>query len=726
MRVILTGATGYVGGRLAPLLLGAGYEVRCLVRSRRKLDSRPWSGDARVETVELDLTDEAALTEAMRGCEAAYYLVHSMEATGREYAQRDRRLAQTFAQAANRAGVQRIIYLGGLGELGEGLSQHLASRREVEKCLASTPVPVTTLRAAMIIGSGSASFEILRYLVERLPIMVTPRWVNTECQPIAIRNVLQYLVACLSQPATVGQTIDIGGPEVLTYRQLMEITAKELGLARRWVISVPLLTPRLSSLWIHLITPVSSRIARPLAEGLRNRVVCRDDRACRLMPQPLLSVREAIAASLVKIDAADISTAWTDAGVIPGDPDWAGGKVFTNERHVDIKASPDAVFAAVCKVGGGHGYYATDWLWQLRGVADRLVGGPGLRRGRRHPEKLAFGDALDFWRVTGVESPRRLALRAEMKLPGEAILEFRLNPDTQGGTRLTQTARFRPRGLAGLVYWYAVLPFHGVVFRGMLRGIARESLGASRAPIVQPGTGLRLLGGIVIASLLISCASKVDSPQPEVRTPCNEPAEESMSPFMIKEAALPLGYPPPGPVGAVIVKNYPACRAAVVRADATQNERSRQNSMFGVLFRHIKKNKIAMTSPVEMTYEPTPSLPATQPDAAPDALRPVAMAFLYRQPDWGKPGPDGPVEVVDVPPMKVVSIGVRGGYNGRNFVSAVQKLTEYLKLHADRYEPAGPPRYLGYNSPFVPGFLRYGEVQLPVVDAAESSTLRRH
>ncbi|MCE9591908.1 MAG: heme-binding protein [Planctomycetes bacterium] len=731
MQVVVTGATGYVGGRLVPLLLEAGHQVVCLVRSQRKLASRPWSGDTRVRTIEIDLTNEDAVATAMKGCQAAYYLIHSMEVTGRHYAQRDRHLAQTFARAAERAGVGRIIYLGGLGELGGNLSEHLASRREVEACLSSTPVPVTVLRAAMIIGSGSASFEILRYLVERLPAMITPRWVNTESQPIAIRNVLQYLLACLTTPATAGQTLDIGGPEVVTYRRLMEITADELGLGRRWVIPVPLLTPRLSSLWIHLVTPVSARIARPLAEGLRNRVVCRDDRAAQLMPQPLLGVREAIAAALVKVNANDISTAWTDAGVIPGDPDWAGGTVFTDERSVDIEAPADAVFAAVCKVGGGHGYYAADWLWRLRGMIDRLIGGPGLRRGRRHPEHLAFGDALDFWRVTGVDSPRRLTLRAEMKLPGEAMLEFQLTPGRHGGTCLTQTARFRPRGLAGLAYWYAVLPFHGFVFRGMLGGIARDAARvSSKIAATRPTAVLFLVCGFAVGSLLLSCASKMESPRAATQPIPAETQAPMKAPFAINEANLPRGFPAPGPVGAVIVKNYPAYRAAVVRQDRAQNERAQQSSMFGVLFKHIKKNGITMTAPVEMTYESSTELienttPATKPaSATPSSSRPVAMAFLYGQPEWGKPGADGAVDVVDVPAMTVVSVGVRGNYNTKNFDSALSKLTAYLSDKAGLYQAVGPPRYLGYNSPFVPWFLRIGEVQIPVKESQASRQQR--
>jgi uncharacterized protein YbjT (DUF2867 family) len=447
-----------------------------------------------VEVVQGDLSaaDPRELSQAMRGCGAAYYLVHAMVSSGSAYESEDRRMAETFARAAEAAGIERIIYLGGLGETGDGLSQHLRSRCEVGRVLSEGSVPVTVLRAAMIIGSGSASFEILRYLVERLPVMVTPRWVETESQPIAIRNVLGYLSSCLRVPETVGRTLDIGGPEILSYAELMRIMADELGLPRRVVLPVPVLTPRLSSLWIHLITPLSHRIARPLAEGLKNRVVCRDDTAARLMPQPLLTVRQAIHAALERVDAGRIETTWSMAGRIPGDPDWAGGTTFNDLRSIDVHASPSAVFRAVCRVGGGNGWYAADWLWRLRGWMDRLVGGPGLRRGRRDPERVSFGEALDFWRVTGIEPDRRLRLRAEMKLPGEALLEFELEPieGRPGWTRLRQSASFLPKGLLGLAYWYAVLPLHGVVFRGMLRGIRR----AAEASVSTPAPASEKVG----------------------------------------------------------------------------------------------------------------------------------------------------------------------------------------------------------------------------------------
>lgn len=471
-RIFLTGGTGYIGGRLGPLLLDAGHELVCLSRSRRKLEARSWAGREGVTIVEGDLEDSVeSLAEAMRGCQSAYYLVHAMQSAKGGYAERDKRYARAFAQAAEMAGVRHIVYLGGLGELGDNLSEHLRSRRQVEDELRSHKSLVTVLRAAMIIGSGSASFEILRYLSERLPIMITPRWVRTECQPIAVRNVLEYLVAVLDTPETHGRTLDIGGPDVLRYDDLIKITAEERGLPRRIIVPVPVLTPKLSSLWLHLVTPVSAKIGRPLAEGLRNRVVCRNDDAAKLMPTRLLSCREAITRAIGKVDEAQVETAWSSAGVIPGDPDWAGGTVFVDRRECIAETSPDCAFKAIARLGGGHGWYSVNWLWQIRGLMDKMIGGPGLRRGKREHEKLAFGDALDFWRIIGIEPGRRLTLLAEMKLPGEAQLEFVVEPVNERESRIVQEARFKPKGLLGLAYWYSVLPLHGIVFSGMLSGI---------------------------------------------------------------------------------------------------------------------------------------------------------------------------------------------------------------------------------------------------------------
>ena len=479
--VFLTGATGYIGGRLVSWLLDRGWTVRVAVRSLDKLTARPWAGDPRLQALEVDIADAERLAQAMRGCGAGYYLVHSMLVAGSDFHAQDQTLAKTFAGAAAVAGLERLVYLGGLGETGPGLSEHLASRRAVEEALAAGTVPLTAFRAGVILGSGSASFEILRYLVERLPVMITPRWVGTDCQPIAVRNVLHALVVCLSTPATIGATLDLGGPEVMSYRELMQTTAEALGLRRRLIIPVPVLTPRLSSWWIHLVTPIDHRLARPLADGLRNRVVCRDDRAITLMPQRLLHVREAIDLALGRELAGQIETRWSDAGPMPGDPHWSGGTVLSDRRTRTTTATAEALFAAICRVGGAHGWYATDSLWRLRGWLDRLVGGPGLRRGRRDPLRLQPGDAVDFWRVATVEPHRRLELVAEMRLPGEARLEWAIL-DHGPHRELVQLARFRPLGLAGLMYWYAVVPLHGLVFPRMVAGVIRAAEAAHRGP----------------------------------------------------------------------------------------------------------------------------------------------------------------------------------------------------------------------------------------------------
>lgn len=480
--IAVTGATGYVGGRLVQSLLDEGYRVRCIVREPRKLEQRPWSHDPRVSIATSDLSKDDGLEEHLRGCDAAYYLIHSMQVSGKEYANRDRKLAERFIEAAHNAEVGRIIYLGGLGEMGENLSEHLSSRREVEEILASGDIPLTAFRAAMIIGSGSASFEILRYLVERLPIMITPSWVKTESQPIAISDVLHWLVRCLKVPETRGQMLEIGGRDALPYNELMRIMAEELQLMRRIIIPLPVLTPRLSSGWVSLVTPVSYSIARPLAEGLKNRVVVTDNRVQELMPHEALDARESMRRALERVKSNTVSTRWSVAGPVPGDPDWAGGKVFVDERTIEIDAPPQTVFEAVCKIGGGHGWYAADLLWRLRGWMDTLVGGPGLRRGRRDADRIEFGESLDFWRVIGIEQNRSLSLLAEMKLPGIANLHFQLEPtDSQNKTKLHMTARFRPKGVLGLAYWHSVLPLHHLVFGGMLRGIKRAAESSERS-----------------------------------------------------------------------------------------------------------------------------------------------------------------------------------------------------------------------------------------------------
>jgi uncharacterized protein YbjT (DUF2867 family) len=475
--ILLTGATGYVGGRLCPRLLRAGYRVRVLTRSVAKLKSRPWSGNKRLEIVTSNLEDVESLTAAMEGVDEAYYLVHSMQTAGSAFAQHDEKLANNFATAASAANISRIIYLGGLGEMGDGLSEHLYSRQNVGNCLASTNIPVTTLRAAMIIGSGSSSFEILRFLVERLPLMVTPKWVNVKCQPISILDTLYYLEAVLNEPKTIGKTIDIGGSEVLDYEELIQIIAELMKIPKRIIIRVPLLTPRLSSYWIHLVTPLSSKIARPLAEGLRNEVICRDQTAEKLLNHSPLSPRESIERALHEFLHSGIPTSWTDAGPISGDNEWAGGKVFNDSRTTFIKAKSKDLFHVIKGIGGKNGYYAADWLWEVRGFIDKLFGGPGLHRGRKNNTNIEIGDAIDFWRVVDLRENKSIKLRAEMKLPGVATLLFKIESDPSDPSRvkLIQSATFKPKGLLGIIYWYLVKPLHGIVFNGMLNGIAAQA-----------------------------------------------------------------------------------------------------------------------------------------------------------------------------------------------------------------------------------------------------------
>jgi len=474
-KVLVCGATGYVGGRLVPRLLEEGIQVRCLVRSPEKMADLDYHDHPNLTIIEGSLDDEEKIRHAAKDVDAAYYLVHAMISAGDDYDARDREMARNFINGLKGSGCQRIVYLGGLGEMGPDLSKHLRSRRAVAEILQSSEIPATVFRAAMIIGSGSASFEILRYLVDRLPIMITPKWVKVETQPIAIRDVLRYLVQCLEVPATVGRVIDVGGADILTYREMMQVMAAANGLSRRLILPVPVLTPRLSSGWISWVTPVNASIARPLAEGLRNRTVCRNDVAAQLMPGPLRGVEEAIHAALGKLAAGEIETRWSTAGEMPGDPSWSGGTTFRDERSAEVFASTVDTFHAICRIGGKYGYWGADWLWALRGWMDKLVGGPGLRRGRRHPTQIRYGEAVDFWRVNGYQPGQLLRLRAEMKLPGEAELEFHVETNSQGRCRVRQIARFRPRGLLGLAYWYAVLPLHCFVFPTMLKGIKRDA-----------------------------------------------------------------------------------------------------------------------------------------------------------------------------------------------------------------------------------------------------------
>ncbi len=487
--ILVTGATGYVGGRLIPALLEAGYQVRAMARNLEKMGCRPWSGNPRVQMVQGDVLDLESLTRAASGCGSAFYLVHSMIAQKEKFAAADRRAAQNMVSAAANAGLKRIIYLGGLAETRDGvLSKHLQSRIEVAKILQAGPVPTTDLRTPMILGSGSASFEILRYLVERLPVMTTPRWVRSLNQPIAIRNVITYLVGCLEHSETIGQTYDIGGPDILTYRDLLDIYSEEARLPKRWIIPVPVLTPTLSALWIHLISPVPKAIALPLTEGLTSDAVCTENRIQSIIPQKLLSCREAIRMALDRIEQEQVQTCWMDAGnlLAPewahcGDAEWAGGTIMQCGYRALLQANTQETWKPVSRIGGKTGWYFGNLLWRLRGAMDRLAGGVGLRRGRRHPIELSVGDALDFWRVLEVEPPNRLLLLAEMKMPGEALLEIQITENKNDRTELQLLSRFLPKGLFGILYWYALYPFHQWIFSGMLQGIA----GAIDKPVLR-------------------------------------------------------------------------------------------------------------------------------------------------------------------------------------------------------------------------------------------------
>jgi uncharacterized protein YbjT (DUF2867 family) len=470
-RVLLTGATGYVGGRLLTALVADGHRVRCLARRPEAL--RHHAGP-RVEVVAGDVHDPPALDRALAGCEVAYYLVHSMGA-GAGFEAADRRAAETFGRAARAAGVQRIIYLGGLGT-GSALSPHLASRQEVGRILAAGGVPTVELRASIVIGSGSLSFEMIRALVERLPVMITPRWVRTRAQPIAVEDVIAYLLAGLDLDTAGSRVFEIGGADVVSYEELMREYARQRGL-RRLIVPVPVLSPTLSSLWLGLVTPLYARVGRKLIDSLRNATVVTDDGARRAFPVEPRGFREAIARALANEDREFAETRWSDALSAGGLPrSWGGarfGSRLVDSRAIRVDAPPAVAFEPIARLGGATGWYAADALWRLRGFLDLLAGGVGLRRGRRDPRHLVPGDPVDFWRVEAVEPGRRLRLAAEMRLPGRAWLVFEVEPDGAGSV-IRQTALFDPVGLAGLGYWYGLYPLHRLVFRRMLRGIARR------------------------------------------------------------------------------------------------------------------------------------------------------------------------------------------------------------------------------------------------------------
>lgn len=485
--ILVAGATGYVGGRLTPLLLKKGCRVRALTRNPQKLRSRPWGGHENLEAVQGDMHDCACVHKALSGCGVVYYLVHSMEEGHRDFSEAERRAACNMVRGLKGSGVERVIYLSGLLPDDEDLSVHLRSRNEVADILSLADAPLTTLRAAQIIGSGSASFEMIRWLVERLPVMITPKWTHVRTQPIAVTDVLGYLAGALEHPETAGETYDIGGPDILSYADLFRLYAEAAGLSRRLLIPVPFISLELSAKVIGLLTPVPGALARPLIQGMRNEVVCAENRIRRIIPQELTPIRTAIERALGHVRENTVKSSWFDAGLstMPewiqhGDADYAASAVYSDAYAVRLAASPEDVWQPIVRIGGESGWYGKNFLWRLRGLMDRFVGGPGVQRGRRSAEELYVGDGLDFWRVLAVEPRRRLLLFTEMRLPGEGLLDLRLLPvrgeKEAGGpdTELLLRLYFRPRGLPGRAYWYAVTPFHSLVFKDMLREIARR------------------------------------------------------------------------------------------------------------------------------------------------------------------------------------------------------------------------------------------------------------
>ncbi|CAI9393138.1 SDR family oxidoreductase [Microbacterium sp. T2.11-28] len=491
-RALVLGATGYLGGRLVPRLLAAGYRVRVLVRHPGRLPAFSWGDD--VEVVAGSADDEAAVAEAVPDVDVLFYLIHSM-GQGKGFEESDLAAARTVAAAAASASVGRIVYLGGLHPDGVELSPHLRSRVEVGEQFLRSGVPTLVLQAGVVIGSGSASFEMIRHLTEVLPYMPAPRWVRNHIQPIAVRDVMHYLLGAARVAPDVNRTVDIGGPDVLRYGQMMNGYAVEAGLPQRPIAPLPVLTPGLASHWVNVVTPVPRSIARPLIASLVHDCVMNDHDVDRLIPPPadgLTGYREAVRLALGRVEADAVETSWQDAAVsgvpsdpLPSDPEWAGRTVYTDVRTARTTASPERLWAVISAIGGESGWYSSPVLWAIRGWMDRLVGGVGLARGRRSRGRVAVGDAIDFWRVEKVDPGRLLRLRAEMRVPGLAWLDLACDPaepGAGGGAVYRQRAVFFPRGLAGRLYWLAVLPFHGFIFRGMAN---RMTAAAEAAPTTQ-------------------------------------------------------------------------------------------------------------------------------------------------------------------------------------------------------------------------------------------------
>ena len=483
--ILVTGGSGYIGGRLIPLLEQSGATVRCMARRPEFLRSRV---SEQTQVVAGDVLQIDSLRKALAQVDTAFYLVHSMGAST-DFEDEDRQAARNFAQAARECGVRRIIYLGGLGDEKQQLSKHLRSRQEVGRLLRESGAQLIEFRASIVIGSGSLSFELIRSLVQKLPVMICPKWVSTPAQPIAIEDLLSYLIAAVDLPQGPSEIFEIGGPDRVTYGDIMQEYARQRGL-RRWMIPLPILTPRLSSLWLGLVTPVFARVGRKLVDSLRNPTIVTDPRALEAFPIRPRGLRDAITRALTNEDRELSATRWSDALSSSGRPKQWGGVAFgtrlIDSREVDADVSVEAAFAAIQRIGGHTGWYYGNWLWRVRGWMDLLVGGVGLRRGRRDPAELHVGDAVDCWRVEALEPNRRLRLAAEMKLPGRAWLEFEVTP-TATGSRIRQTAEFDPIGLTGLAYWYSIYALHELVFRGMLNGIVTAARALSmRTPLAAP------------------------------------------------------------------------------------------------------------------------------------------------------------------------------------------------------------------------------------------------
>lgn len=525
--ILVAGATGYVGGRLVPVLLNRGYRVRAFTRNEGKIRSRSWGRHENLEVAQGDMLDLASLQRAVEGCSVIYYLVHSMEDQYNDFSATERRAAYNMVRALRGRTSCRVIYLSGLLPDDAHLSKHLRSRGEVEEILSLADASLTTLRAAQLIGAGSASFEMIRWLVERLPVMITPKWTHVLTQPIGISDALGYLVGVMEHPETTGESYDIGGTDVLSYAEIFKLYAEEAGLRKRVLIPVPWISLRLSAHIISVVTPIPGALAKPLIEGMRNQVICSENRIREIIPLELTPIRVAIKRALGHVRQHSVKSCWFDAGlpavpewVVRGDAQYAGTAIYRDAYSIRLAASPEEVWNLLVHIGGTTGWYSNNFLWRLRGFMDKMAGGPGMHRGRRSSEELYVGDGLDFWRVLDIRPNKRLLLFTEMRLPGEGLLNFIINPGAQeaedNDTELVLGLYFRPHGLPGRAYWYAVAPFHRLVFMAMLRAMAKR-LGKE----VLQGP-LRIKRPLKLQSLDTANISRGDAESPQPPSPAGE------------------------------------------------------------------------------------------------------------------------------------------------------------------------------------------------------------